>query len=66
MAVARVMEIIASSPKGFDEAVKVGVKRTCKTLNNVKGAWVKSQKCVVEDGKITEYRANLDVTFILK
>ncbi|MEM8949310.1 MAG: dodecin family protein [Pseudomonadota bacterium] len=66
MSVARVTEIIASSPKSFDDAVKVGVKRACKTLKNVKGAWVKSQKVVVDKDKITEYRVNLEVTFVLK
>jgi len=65
MSVARVTEIIASSPKSFDDAVKTGVKRACKTLKNVKGAWVKSQKVVIEKDKIVEYRVNLDVTFIL-
>lgn len=66
MSVARVTEIIASSPKSFDDAVKVGIKRACKTLKNVKGAWVKSQKVVVDKDKITEYRVNLEVTFVLK
>ncbi|MGI9493769.1 MAG: dodecin family protein [Geminicoccaceae bacterium] len=66
MAVARVTEIIASSPKSFEDAVNVGVKRATKTLKNVKGAWVKSQKVVVEKDKIVEYRVNLEITFVLK
>ena len=66
MSVARVTEIIASSPKSFEDAVNVGVKRACKTLKNVKGAWVKSQKVVVDKNKIVEYRVNLEVTFVLK
>ncbi len=66
MSVARVTEIISSSPKSFDDAVKSGVKRACKTLKNVKGAWVKSQKVVVDKDKIVEYRVNLEVTFVLK
>ncbi len=66
MSVARVTEIIASSPESFDDAVKKGVKRACKTLKNVKGAWVKSQKVVVDKDKIVEYRVNLEVTFVLK
>lgn len=66
MAVARVTEIIASSTKGFDEAVRVGVRRANKTLNKVKGAWVKDQSVVVDGkGKITEYRVKLKVTFVL-
>lgn len=66
MSVARVTEIIASSPKSFEDAVNAGIKRACKTLKNVKGAWVKSQKVVVDDDKIVEYRVNLEVTFVLK
>ena len=44
MSVARVTEIIASSKKSFEDAVKVGVDRACKTLDNVTGAWVQDQK----------------------
>ncbi len=63
--VARVTEIIASSQKGFDDALQNGVKRATKTLKNVAGAWVASQEVVVVKGKISEYRVRLKVTFIL-
>jgi flavin-binding protein dodecin len=66
MSVAKVTEIVASSPKGFDDAIQLGIERVNKTLENVKGAWIKEQKVVVENGKITEYRVNLRVTFVLK
>ena len=66
MSVARVTEIIASSEKSFEHAVKVGIDRATKTLKNVTGAWIDGQKVVVEKGKITEYRVNLKVTFVLK
>jgi flavin-binding protein dodecin len=65
MAVARVTEIIAASPKSFEDAVALGIKRANKTLKNVQGAWVQDQKVVVEKGKITEYRVALKVTFVL-
>lgn len=65
MAVARVTEIIASSKKSFEDAVEKGVARASKTLKNVEGAWVKDQKVSVKDGKISEYRVVLKVTFIL-
>ena len=64
--VARVTEIIASSPASFEDAVAVGVARACKTLENVTGAWVQDQKVDVQDGKITSYRVILKVTFVLK
>ena len=66
MSVARVTEIISSSPTSFEDAIKVGIERATKTLKNVKGAWVKSQKAVIENDRITEYRVNLEVTFVLE
>lgn len=65
MTVARVSEIIASSPKSFDDAIKNGIERATKTLSNVKGAWVENMKVVVVDGKVSEYRVNMKVTFVL-
>ncbi len=66
MSVARVTEIISSSAKSFDDAVENGVERASSTLKNVKSAWVQDQKVVVDNGKITEYRVTLKVTFILE
>ncbi len=65
MSVARVTEIISSSKKSFEDAIEKGIKRAAKTLKNVEGAWVKQQKVIVKDGKISEYRVDLKVTFIL-
>ncbi len=65
MSVARVTEIIAGSSKSFEDAVRNGVKRASKTLKNVQGAWVKDQSVNVKDGKVTEYRVVLKVTFVL-
>ena len=66
MSVARVTEIISSSSKSFDDAVENGVARAAKTLKNVEGAWVQDMKCTVKDGKISEYRVILKVTFVLE
>ncbi|MCB1581786.1 MAG: dodecin family protein [Marinicella sp.] len=66
MSVARVTEIIASSKKSFEKAVENGIERATKTLKNVSGAWVESQKVVVVDGQISEYRVALKVTFVLE
>jgi dodecin len=67
MSVARVTEIIASSPKGFDDAVASGIKRANKTLKHIRGAWVRDQEVVVnESGKITEFRVKMKVTFVLE
>jgi flavin-binding protein dodecin len=66
MAVAKVTEIWSASPKSFDDAVRVGIERAGKKLQNIKSAWVQEQKVKVDRGKITEYRVNMKVTFVLK
>ena len=66
MAIAKVTEIWSASPKSFDDAVRIGIERGSKTLQNIKSAWIQEQKAKVENGKITEYRVNMKVTFILK
>jgi dodecin len=67
MSVARVTEIIASSPKSFEDAVASGIERANKTLKHIRGAWVRDQEVVVnEAGKITEFRVKMKVTFVLE
>ena len=66
VAVAKVTEVISSSSKSFDDAVEKGIARADKTLKDVKGAWIKDQKVVVDGGKVTEYRVTMKVSFVLK
>ena len=65
MSVARITEITSASTKSFDDAVRTGIARANKTLQNVMGAWIKSQKVVCTHGKISEYRVTMKVTFVL-
>ena len=65
MSVAKITEIQSASTKSFEDAIQKGIARADKTLRNVSGAWIKSQQVVIEKGKITEYRVNLKVTFVL-
>jgi dodecin len=65
MSVARVTEISATSTESFDDAVKQGIDRASKTLRNITSAWVKDQNVMVENGKVTAFRVNLAVTFVL-
>jgi len=64
--VARVTEITAGSPKGFDEAVKVGFARASKTLRGITGMRVIELRVAAEKEKIVEYRVRLEVIFILE
>jgi dodecin len=64
--VARITEISAASSKSFEDAIKNGLSRANKTLDNVTGAWIQDMKVDMEKGKITAYRVSMKVTFILK
>ena len=65
MSVAKVSEISAASAKSFDDAVKIGIERANKTLKHISGAWVSEMKVDVENGKVSQYRVNMKVTFVL-
>ena len=65
MSIARTTEIIAAGPS-VEDAVNAGVARATQTLNNVKEVWVESIKGRVEDGKVSEYRVAMKVTFVLE
>lgn len=65
MTVARVTELSAVSPNSFDDAVEKGINRASDTLRNVKSAWVKDLNVEVDGGKVSAYRVNMEVTFIL-
>lgn len=65
MPVARVTEITSSSSKSFDDAIREGLARANKTLQNVSGAWIKDEEVLVKDGTITEYRVRMKISFVL-
>jgi len=66
MSVARVTEITAASTKSFEDAVNVGLSKANETLDNIDGAWVKDMKVKVSDGRVSEYRVNLKLSFVLR
>lgn len=65
MSVAKVIEISATSPNSFDEAVKEGVATAAKTVRNIKSAWVKEMRASVDGNAITHYQVNMQITFLL-
>lgn len=66
MSVAKVMEITSTSTKSFEDAIQKGIKKAGKSVRNIKGAWVQDQEVVVDEGKITEYRVSMKVTFVIE
>ncbi|MBY0565192.1 MAG: dodecin family protein [Hyphomonadaceae bacterium] len=66
MAVAKVIEVTAGSKKGLEDAIEQGLSKASDTLENVEGAWIQDIKVSCKNGKISEWRVNMKVTFVLK
>lgn len=66
MAVAKVVELTAGSPTSFEDAVKAGIEKAGETLRNIQGAWVSEEKVDVKDGKVSEFRVTLRITFLVE
>ncbi len=66
MSVAKVIELSCESTQSFEDAIKQGIGMASKTVRNIKSAWVKEQQVVVEGNKVTLFRVDLKVTFVLE
>ncbi len=65
MSIVKVIEVIASSEKGIDDAIKVAVKEASKTIRNIDSVYVKDIKCHVKNGKITTWGVICNLSFRL-
>jgi len=61
--VGKVIELVGTSERGFEDAINEAVRRLTKTLRNVRGVDVVGQKALVKNGKVVEYRVNLKLSF---
>jgi hypothetical protein len=66
MTVVKIIELIGSSPKDWEDAVKVALAEAAKTVDNIKSIYVKSCKATVENGKIVQYRAVVKIAFVVQ
>ena len=63
MAVLKVIEVLASSKTGWEDAAKNAVKTAGKSLKAIRSVYIQEQSTVVEDGEIREFRENAKITF---
>lgn len=63
MSVMKVLELMASSEKSWEDATAKAIKKASKTIKGIRSAWVKDQSVSVKDGSVMEYRVILKVTF---
>ena len=66
MTVARVTEMSAISDQSFEDAINMAVNRATQTLRNVESAWVKDMNVEIQDNRISAYKVNVAITFVLE
>ena len=65
MAVVKVIELIAKSDQGWEDAARKGLDEAAKSVKNINHMYVKDLQCKVADGRIVEYKLNLKVSFVV-
>ena len=64
--VVKVVEVIAQSEKSFDDAAANAVKEVAKTVKNIKSVWIDNLSGTVDGDRITEFRVNAKVSFLVE
>ena len=65
MSVAKNIEITSTSNTSFEDAIKKGIERASRTVDNLRGAWIKEQKINIDNGKAVEFQVMMILTFVL-
>ncbi|HEX2976367.1 MAG TPA: dodecin family protein [Bacteroidales bacterium] len=63
MGVLKVIEIMTSSPKSWEDAASMAVQNVGETVKEIRSVYLNHLSAVVKDNKITEYRVNAKITF---
>jgi flavin-binding protein dodecin len=66
MSVLKVIEILAHSEKSWEDAAQKAVDEAAKSVKNIKSVWIQDQSAEVRDNKITSYRVNTKITFLVE
>lgn len=64
--IVKVIEVIASSDKGFTEATQNAVKEASKSVKNIKSVYIKEMNANVENNEIVSYAVNAKISFVLE
>jgi dodecin len=64
--IVKVIEVIASSDKGFTEATQNALAEASKSVKNIKSIYIKHMNANVENNKIVSYAVNAKISFELE
>jgi flavin-binding protein dodecin len=65
MPIVKIIEVIATSKKGIDDAVRNAVKEASKTIRNIDSVYVQDIKAHVKDGEVTTFGCVCKISFRL-
>lgn len=63
MAILKVIEVLSSSEKSWEDATKKAVNHAAKSLKNIRSVYVKEQSAAITNNEVTEFRVNVKITF---
>ena len=66
MSVVKIIELVSTSPKSWEDAVRQALEDASKTVRNIVGIDVVGFKVIVENGRITGFRTNVKVAFLVE
>lgn len=61
----KVIEVLAESEKSFEDAAQNAVTQASNSVRNVKSIYIKEMTAAVENGRISSYRVNAKISFLL-
>lgn len=66
MALIKVIEVLAQSEKGWEDAARVAVETASQSVKHIRSVYIKEMEAKVEDNRITQYRINAKISFELE
>jgi flavin-binding protein dodecin len=66
MSVLKVIEVLSSSEKSWEDATSKAVEKASQSVKHIRSAYIQEQSVSVKDGKVSEFRVNVKITFELE
>ncbi len=66
MSVVKVVEILAQSPKSWEDATKEAIRVASETIQDIQSVYIKEFQATVENNQIVNYRVDAKISFVVK
>ena len=66
MSIVKVIEVLAQSEKGWEEATQQALEEASHSVRNIQNIYVREFQAIVENGKIKTYRVNAKISFLVE